>query len=264
MLIREPSGGPELLSRGLALTGHYELHVTRRPMTGDGWVRWPDLTSAATLRKLEDEAACRYGGDTPEQHAIGLGLTVGGIASALGFALTGALCVGDRAVRLKSPGLAVHQTPEGVDALAVCPTAVAVVDDPGCADQVTATGYAGLVTPLLRGVVPLLRRSLRTVWVDAADRLVSALFRNSHALRRGDAAVRADRLLCHLPDAMRHRIRVMDVRCGEATVVWKRRAVCCFSHRTVQSGGKLCATCPRLPSGESAGRVAEWLSSLEP
>lgn len=254
--------GVRLLRQGLALTNYYELVVTDDVATmGDRWVRWTDLSRPEVLRRLVDAAELHYGGRTPVQRTAARGLAVGEVASVLAFALTGAICLGGRAVRLDPAEIAFRCGVDGVEALAVTPAAVTVLAAGTHAEAVTAIGYGELVAPLLR-TASLMRRGPRALAVDLADRLVTALFLNSHAVGHEDAPVRARQLVAHLPDRMRHRIRLMEVPCDDATVNWKRRAVCCLLYQTSRSAGELCITCPLLDEAESVERVGAWLPSI--
>ncbi len=254
--------GVRLLRQGLALTDYYELVVVDdMAALDDEWVRWADLSCPEVLGRLADAAERHSGGQTPVQRTAARGLAVGEVASVLAFALTGALCLAGRAVLLDPAGIAFRPGVDGIEALAVTPATVTVLATRTHAEAATAIGYGELVAPLL-GTASLLRRGPRALAVDLADRLVTALFLNSHAVGHEDAPVRARRLVAHLPDRMRHRIRLMEVPCDDATVNWKRRAVCCLLYQTRRSAGELCITCPLLDEAESVERVAAWLPSV--
>jgi len=254
--------GVRLLRQGLGLTNYYQLVVTDDlAALGEDWVRWSDLGRSEVLRCLVDAAELHYGGQTPVQRTAARGLAVGEVASVLAFALTGAMCLGGRAVRLDPAGIAFRHGGGGVEALAVTPAAVTVLAAGTHAEAATAIGYGELVAPLL-GTAPLVRRGPRALAVDLADRLVTALFLNSQALGHDDAPIRARQLVAHLPDRMRHRVRLMQVPCDGVTVNWKRRAVCCLLYQTGRSAGELCITCPLLDEEESVERVAAWLPSI--
>lgn len=261
------STAADLLSRALALTGHYEAVVTDgQPPAAGGWIRYRHLTAPAGLRRLADHAAeyaAGYGGfPTVRERAAAAALAVGSVASALAFAVTGVLCLAERALRLDPDGLAFRLGGGGVDALAVPARGVATTSDGCAAEHGAASEYTSLLAPVLADAGRLTRRGRRALGVDAADRLVTALFRNSQVLGRLDAPARAQLLVAGMPASMRHQIRLMDVPCGDGIVTWKRRAVCCLAYQTPPSAGQYCITCPLISIEESSHRVSTWLGTL--
>jgi hypothetical protein len=256
------TAGPDVLTRALALSGYYQAVAGDAEAAGAGWIGYRQLTSPAGLRELADRAAEWYGVTTTSQRAVAVGLAVGSVASMLASALTGALCLDEGALRLDPDALAFRFGADGLEALGVPEHGVELVADRASRERVTATGYATLLAPLLDGAADLARRRPRALGIDAGDRLVTALFRNCHALGLADAQERAEALLTEAPARLRHGIRLMHVPCGGATVTWKCRAVCCLAYQTPRSSGEYCVTCPRLRAEERACRVAAWLAGI--
>lgn len=243
-----------VLTEALALTSHYAAEVTMDIPTGPGWISYRELTSPAGLRMVADRAAELAEARTAVERSAATGLVAGRIASMIAFALTGALCVGDGALRISPDALAVRFGADGVEGLGVAEHGLELCQD--APDTVTAEAYAGLLTPMLAGLAPLVRRGRRALWVDAGDRLVSALFYNFLAAGRTDAAQRAETLLAAAPVGLRHRVTLMELPEG----TWKRRAVCCLAHQTPASTG-YCMTCPHLSVEDSACQVSAWLAT---
>jgi hypothetical protein len=221
---------------------------------GPGWISYRDLTSPAGLRLMADRAAERCGASTPVERGAATGLAAGRVASMIAFALTGALCLGDAALRIAQDALAVRFGADGPEALGVAEHGLDLCR--ATPEATTAEEYAKLLDPMLAGMAALVRRGRRALWVDAGDRLVSALFYNFLAAGRTDAPARAEALLAAAPAALRHRVTLLEL--PQAT--WKRRAVCCLAYQTPATAA-YCMTCPRRSAEDSAREVSAWLAS---
>jgi len=244
----------DVIKQAVALTGGRPVLVGRP--AGGSWLPLAALADADGLHDALVEVYRAYDDcRTPTERTAAAALFVADIAALVAAPVAGALLGAGLGLVFDSARVWLRLDPR---TLAV-DGAVPVAGDRAA----VAGGYAELLGPLLTTAAAITRRGARAYWVDAADRLVTALFLAGRAL--GDPAAgraEAEALLAVGPPAMRHAIRWLEFEYRSDRVLWKRRAVCCLAYQTPLLARQYCATCPLIPVDETVGRMRTWLASL--
>ncbi|MGH3658456.1 MAG: (2Fe-2S)-binding protein, partial [Micromonosporaceae bacterium] len=245
------------------------------PPSGPGWLPYSAL----------DELLGRVAEAIPGASAtVAAALLATSMSAGFAAPVTGALLT-DRHAPVPDPDdVWLHHSFTGVDAVAIGRCTLTVLPDdplasrpdmggpdmggPGVAvaadldelRRVVLDGYRAMLVPLVDRVAASTKRGRRALWADAGDRLATYLLLAGRA--RGDQAVgraEADALLRLAEPPVRHDPAWLEFEHRGATVIWKRRPVCCLVYQVPEWRGQLCATCPKVSTEETVTRTRDWL-----
>lgn len=259
----------QVFVRGAAVTRHV-LAVAGAP-SGPGWTAYRRLCTPDGLNNAIRHVNRTAPGTPP---AVAAALFASSVAAGFAAPLTGALLL-ERRVAVPDPDQTwVRAAYTGVDALTLNRATLTVLPDdplsgrPGVVTvrdvdalhRAAVSGYRELLAPLVERVAASTRRGRRALWVDAGDRLATYLLLAGREL--GDAASgrrEADALLAVAEPPIRHRVAWLDFEHRGASVIWKRRPVCCLVYQAPAWRGQYCATCPLVPVTDTVRRTQAWL-----